>query len=88
METPAAVEMPLMMIVAIGISMGSGGTCTHYSICATHCATNSDAFPSGYAQEPCRADEALSELVARWHRLTLNARETTFDVARGAGQHR
>jgi len=45
-------------------------------------------FPRGYvfsrpdAQEMCRVDETLRELVATWHRLTPTVRKKIMGVAR------
>jgi hypothetical protein len=69
-------------------SSGGGGNCTRHSIYSTRCPLCGCALSPGDAQGMCREDEALSELVARWHRLTSNVRKTILEVARGAGQRR
>ena len=63
---------------------GGGGNCTCRPVYATHCPQCGYALSSGDAQEMCREDEALRELIASWHRLTPTVREIIIEVARGA----
>ena len=66
------------------VQSGGGGNCTRHSIFGTHCPQFDYVLRAEDAQEMCRDDEALRELVACWHRLTSDVRVRIMEIARAA----
>jgi hypothetical protein len=62
----------------------SRGNCTRHSVFGTHCPQCGYALSPGDAQEMCRDDQALRELLAIWPRLTPSVRTIIMDLARSA----
>ena len=71
-------------LATVGKSVEAAGIAPVTLFFGTHCPQCGYALSAGNAQEICREDEALRELVARWHYLISDVRVTIIEIARAA----
>jgi hypothetical protein len=65
-----------------GKTNGGGGNCTLHPDSLIRCQQICYEITAEGAQEMCREDAALCELVASWHNLTLSVRDAIMELAR------
>jgi hypothetical protein len=63
---------------------GGGGNCTLHPDYLTHCPQISYEATAKGAQEMCREDAALREVVTTWHRLSPTVRDALLALVRSS----
>jgi hypothetical protein len=79
-----SMKKPPLAFPQAGSDSGGGGNCTRIFVSVIRCPQYGYALSVGDAQDMCREDEALRELVACWHHVTSDVRVTIMEIARSA----